>query len=111
MNVTMLTYPKNIEGSITVIGDKGSAKVGGIALNKYEFFHFDKKIKESEISDLNYETNNVYGEGHLKYYENMFDVLNGKAKAICAGEDALSSIKIICSAYDSNTERKVIDST
>ena len=34
----------------------------------------------------------------------------GKVK-LCSGEDALSSIKIICSAYDSNTERKVIDST
>ena len=40
MAITMITFPKNIEGSITIIGDKGSAKVGGEALNKYEFFHF-----------------------------------------------------------------------
>ena len=37
MSITMISYPKNIEGSITIIGDQGSAKVGGEALNKYEF--------------------------------------------------------------------------
>ena len=51
MNVTMLTYPKNI-GSITVIGGKGSAKVGEVALNKYEFFHFDKKSKNQKYQIL-----------------------------------------------------------
>ena len=34
MSVTMITYPKNLEGSISIIGDKGSAKVGGVAVNE-----------------------------------------------------------------------------
>lgn len=36
MNVTMLTYPKNLEGSITVIGEKGTVKIGGLAVNEVE---------------------------------------------------------------------------
>ena len=109
MNVTMLTYPNNLEGSVTIIGDKGSAKVGGIALNKYEFFYFEKETKNSEITNINYEPKNIYGEGHLKYYVNILDTLNEKADPICSGEDALSSIKIICGAYESFKKRKIID--
>src|SRR5690606_31003439 len=29
VNVTMLTYPRNLEGSITIIGEKGTVRVGG----------------------------------------------------------------------------------
>ena len=48
MSVTMITYPKNIEGSITIIGDKGSAKVGGIAAMNLNF-HILKMIKKIKI--------------------------------------------------------------
>ena len=40
IEVTMLTYPKNMEGSITVIGEKGTVKVGGTALNRIEHWEF-----------------------------------------------------------------------
>jgi len=99
MAVTMITYPKNIEGSITVIGDKGSAKVGGEALNKYEFFFFEDTFNENEINSTNYKIKNVYGSGHYEYYENMIDSLTNNGNPICDGESGLSSIKIINAAY------------
>src|SRR3954454_17834929 len=40
MNVTMLTYPKNLEGSITIIGEKGTVRIGGVAVNKIEHWSF-----------------------------------------------------------------------
>ncbi|HWE40978.1 MAG TPA: Gfo/Idh/MocA family oxidoreductase, partial [Gemmatimonadaceae bacterium] len=40
MEVTMLTYPKNLEGSITILGEKGTVKVGGTAVNKVEHWQF-----------------------------------------------------------------------
>ena len=108
MAVTMLTYPKNIEGSITIIGDKGSAKIGGVALNKYEYFYFEEDINEEEMLKANYEPQNVYGSGHYKYYENMINSLKNIEDPICDGESGLSSIKIINAAYKSNKENKVI---
>ena len=108
MAVTMLTYPKNIEGSITIIGDKGSAKVGGVALNKYEYFHFEEEINIETMKKANYEPKNVYGSGHYKYYENMIGSLKNIEKPICDGESGLSSIKIINAAYKSHKENQVI---
>ena len=40
MNVTMLTYPKNLEGSITIIGEKGTVRIGGVAVNQIEHWTF-----------------------------------------------------------------------
>ena len=40
MNVTMLTYPKNLEGSITIIGEKGTVRIGGVAVNQIEHWAF-----------------------------------------------------------------------
>jgi len=40
VNVTMLTYPKNLEGSITILGEKGSVRIGGVAVNKIEHWEF-----------------------------------------------------------------------
>ncbi len=107
MSVTMITYPKNIEGSITIIGDKGSAKVGGIAVNEFEYSFFEDDIN-ANLKNYNYQTESVYGFGHKFYYQNMFDNLINNTKAICDGESGLSSIKIINAAYKSAEEQRFI---
>ena len=108
MSVTMITYPKNIEGSIAIIGDKGSAKVGGIAVNEFEYAFFENDSDEQSIKEYNYKPDSVYGFGHNLYYTNMLDNLINNKKAICDGESGLSSIKIINAAYKSARERRFI---
>ena len=65
MAVTMLTYPENLEGSITILGKKGTVKIGGKAVNKIEKWSFeDKSIDDEKIDEASYETTSVYGFGH-----------------------------------------------
>ena len=111
MSVTMITYPKNIEGSITIIGDKGSAKVGGIAVNEFEYSFFENDHDEQKLKDFNYKPDSVYGFGHNHYYQNMLDNLLDNKEAICDGESGLSSIKIINAAYRSAKEKRFIKLT
>jgi UDP-N-acetyl-2-amino-2-deoxyglucuronate dehydrogenase len=40
LNVTMLTYPKNMEGSITILGEKGTVRIGGVAVNEIQTWEF-----------------------------------------------------------------------
>jgi UDP-N-acetyl-2-amino-2-deoxyglucuronate dehydrogenase len=62
MNVTMLTYPKNLEGSITIIGENGTVKVGGVAVNKIEHWAFaDTDPDDEAVERASYETTSVYG--------------------------------------------------
>ena len=108
MAVTMTTYPKNLEGSITIIGNEGSVKIGGIAVNKFDYCYISNPSDNFDISKLNYETKSVYGFGHYLYYTNLLDVLLEDKKAICDGLSGLSSIEIINAAYKSSKEKKYI---
>jgi UDP-N-acetyl-2-amino-2-deoxyglucuronate dehydrogenase len=81
MSVTMLTYPKNFEGSITILGEKGTVRVGGIAINKIEKWEFaDYDDDDKAILEASYNPPNVYGFGHTGYYNNVLDVLEGKSE-------------------------------
>ena len=109
MNVTMLTYPKNYEGSITILGEKGTVKVGGVAVNSIKHWSFsDKRDYDSEIKEASYETSSVYGFGHTKYYENVIDVLRGDAEPETDGREGLNSLELLIAAYLAARDGKTI---
>ena len=109
MAITMLTYPKNFEGSITVIGEKGTVRLGGVAINKIEEWTFsDEQPYDSEIKNLNYTPTNVYGNGHIGYYKNVIDVMRGKCEPQTDGREGLKSLEIIIAAYLSARDKKRI---
>jgi UDP-N-acetyl-2-amino-2-deoxyglucuronate dehydrogenase len=99
-NVTMLCYPKNFEGSITILGERGSAKIGGIAVNKIEKWEFDTYDDDDRlVEESNYQPPNVYGFGHLPYYLNVIDTLDGKAVPSTDGREGRKSLEIIVAIY------------
>lgn len=105
INVTMLSYPKNFEGSITILGEKGTVRVGGIAINKIEKWEFaDYDDDDKAIVEASYNPPNVYGFGHLGYYNNVFDVLEGKAVPDTDGRSGRKSLEIIRAVYLSSRD-------
>ena len=102
MAVTMLTFPKNLEGSITFLGEKGTVKIGGKAVNKIEIWEFDDKDSDDLLVEkANYEIGSVYGFGHPAFYNNMINVLKGIEEPICDGREGLKSLELIEAAYRS----------
>lgn len=100
MAVTMLTYPKNLEGSITVLGENGTAKIGGVAVNEIQTWDFaDKADYDDDVKTTNYSTNSVYGFGHPLYYRNIIDVMRGQAEPETDGREGLKSLKLLEAAY------------
>ena len=62
MAVTMLTYPENLEGSITILGEKGTVKLGGKAINNFEHWNFESSNEDDlHVENSNYKTSNIYG--------------------------------------------------
>jgi len=109
INVTMLTYPKNLEGSLTIIGENGTVKVGGIAVNKIEHWEFrdyddDDKLVEASA----YNPPNVYGFGHTGYYKNVIDTLMGIAEPDTDGREGRKSLELILAIYKSAREGRSI---
>lgn len=100
MAVTMLTYPKNLEGSITILGETGTVKIGGPAVNQIEHWSFaDQHPDDFLVEQASYETTSVYGFGHPPYYLNMLEALQGEAEALCDGYEGLHSLELLTAAY------------
>lgn len=100
MSVTMLSYPNNIEGSITVLGEKGSVRVGGVAVNEIEMWQFSEpKDYDADIQTANYQTTSVYGFGHPLYYKNVVDVLKYGHEPDTDGREGLKSLELLIAAY------------
>ncbi len=109
MAVTMCTFPKNYEGSITILGDKGTARVGGVAVNEIQTWEFDEeKEYDKDIQQANYQTTSVYGFGHPSYYKNVIDVLRGVAAPEVDGREGLKSLEVLIGAYLSARDGKTI---
>lgn len=100
MSVTMLTYPKNLEGSITILGEKGTVRVGGVAVNDIQLWDFQEpKDYDEEIQAASYETTSVYGFGHPLFYKNVVDVLRGKVEPETDGREGLKSLELLIAIY------------
>ncbi|HEX9128914.1 MAG TPA: Gfo/Idh/MocA family oxidoreductase [Gemmatimonadaceae bacterium] len=102
IQVTMLAYPRNLEGSLTILGEKGSAKIGGTAVNKiehWEFAEYDDDDKQVEAANTN--PPSVYGLGHQGYYRNVLAVLRGEAKPDTDGRAGRKSLELILGIYES----------
>jgi UDP-N-acetyl-2-amino-2-deoxyglucuronate dehydrogenase len=102
VEVTMNIFPRNLEGSITVMGETGTVKVGGIAVNKVEHWEF-KDYDDDDKMIHQYTTNpsSVYGFGHLGFLQGVVDVLQGKGEPQTDGREGRKSLEIILAMYES----------
>lgn len=102
IEVTMLTYPKNLEGSITILGETGTVKISGTAVNRVETWQFaDYDDDDKAISEANYTPTSVYGNGHEGYYRNVLAVLEGRAQPDTDGRAGRKSLELILGMYES----------
>jgi UDP-N-acetyl-2-amino-2-deoxyglucuronate dehydrogenase len=100
MNVTMLTYPRNLEGSITVLGEHGTVRIGGVAVNEIQQWEFATPDPDDTlVADASYQTTSVYGFGHPLYYDNVIRVLRGEAEPDTDGREGLKSLEVLVAAY------------
>lgn len=109
MAVTMLTYPKNLEGSITIIGEKGTVRVGGVAVNEIQLWDFAEPMPyDEDIKNASYETTSVYGFGHPLYYKNVIGTLRGEAEPETDGREGLKSLELLIAAYVSARDHRTV---
>ena len=109
MNVTMLTYPRNLEGSITILGEKGTVRIGGVAVNEIQRWEFSEPDPDDDkIKDASYQTTSVYGFGHPLYYDNVINVMRGEAEPETDGREGLKSLETLIATYLSARDGKRI---
>lgn len=102
INVTMLTHGRNFEGSITILGERGTVRVGGVAVNKIEHWEFDTPHEDdAKVAQASYGIESVYGPGHPLYYDNVIKTMRGEAHAQVDGYEGLRSLEVLIAGYRS----------
>lgn len=105
LNYTINSYKKNLEGSLTIFGEKGSVKIGGQYLNTLEWFELDEVKPVLKLSTHPNEYGFYQGSmsNHHKVYEELIASLNGNGNLLEA-KDAVKTIEIIEKIYAASEE-------
>jgi predicted dehydrogenase len=103
IEATTATRPKDLEGSISILGEKGSVEIGGFAVNEIRHWQFRDATEEDEIIKREFLTNppDVYGFGHKAYYEHVVDCIENGGKALVDGLEGRRSLELIMAIYES----------
>ena len=97
IEATTAIRPKDLEGSISILGSKGSVEIGGFAVNEMKTWNFDETLKEDEsvIEKFSVNPPNVYGFGHQAYYEHVVDCIKNRTPQLVDGFKGRKSIELI----------------
>lgn len=103
IEATTAIRPKDLEGSLSVLGERGSVEVGGFAVNEMKTWNFSKTLDGDDEVIEKYSVNppNVYGFGHQAYYEHVIDCLNNQTAQLVDGLQGRKSLELINAIYES----------
>lgn len=106
---TTNVYPKNLEETLYIFGEKGTVKIGGTSTNNIDVWDFaDESEADTKNKGLQEETSNVYGNGHTSLFADMIDAIQNDRKPYVdayAGRDAL---ELVLAIYKSQKEGKAV---
>lgn len=106
---TTNVYPKNLEETLYIFGEKGTVKIGGTSTNNINVWDFaDESEADKKNKGLQEETSNVYGNGHTSLFADMIDAIQNDGKPYVdayAGRDAL---ELVLAIYKSQKEGKAV---
>jgi UDP-N-acetyl-2-amino-2-deoxyglucuronate dehydrogenase len=103
IEATTAVRPKDLEGSISVLGERGSVEIGGFAVNEMKVWNFVEPIEGDETVMQLYSVNppNVYGFGHQAYYEHVVDCIRNNRRHLVDGLEGRKSLELINAIYES----------
>ena len=103
IEATTAVRPKDLEGSVSVLGEGGSVEIGGFAVNQMKIWQFTQPTAGDEDVIAKYSVNppNVYGFGHQAYYEHVVDCILNRKTQLVDGLQGRKSLELISAINES----------
>ena len=103
VEATTATRPRDLEGSLSLLGEHGAIVIGGFALNKLETWAFDEPTDDDKATLLDFSVNppDVYGFGHQMYLEHVVECIQGNTQQLVDGLEGRRSLELILAMYES----------
>lgn len=103
-------YPRNLEETLYIFGEKGTAKLGGTSVNRIEEWNFSDVLDDAEKVKERFRENppNVYGFGHTPLYADMIAAINEDRAPYVSGEDGKRALELVLAIYKSASEGRPV---
>ncbi|WP_314955451.1 Gfo/Idh/MocA family oxidoreductase [Bradyrhizobium cosmicum] len=103
IEATTAVRPKDLEGSLSILGEKGTVEIAGFAVNQIRHWNFVDELPSDKVVMEKFSVNppNVYGFGHQAYYQHVVDCLLHQRAALVDGLQGRKSLELISALYES----------
>ena len=97
-----VVYPKNLEETLSVFGEKGTVVLGGKAVNQVQTWIFEDH-RDYDDEDESEIIENIYGSGHIPLYKDFFTAVTEGHDPLISGEEGRKSMAIVLGIYESSS--------
>jgi predicted dehydrogenase len=103
IEATTAARPTDLEGSLSILGEKGMVEIAGFAVNQIRHWRFVDELPSDKdvIEKFSVNPPNVYGFGHQAYYQHVVDCLTNQSVALVDGMEGRRSLELITALYES----------
>ena len=103
IEATTAVRPKDLEGSLSILGETGAVEIAGFAVNQIRHWQFSTELPSDREVMERFSVNppNVYGFGHQAYYQHVVDCLTHQRAALVDGLEGRKSLELISALYES----------
>ncbi len=109
IEATTATRPKDLEGSISVLGEKGAVEVGGFFMNELKTWNFTEPLPEDEnVFEEAGHTPAEFAWSHTEYYRSVMDSIKERKRGLVDGLEGRRSLELINAVYESIETRKEV---
>lgn len=104
---TVNVYPRNLEETLTVFGERGTAKLGGRSVNTILEWDFaDKKDSLAEVrQEFTENPPDIYGFGHTPLYADFIKAIEEKRPPYVTAEDGKKAMEMVLAIYQSSKRK------
>ncbi len=109
IEATTASRPSNLEGTITIMGNKGTVIVGGFSADKIIYWRFTNESNQKNKINENLENpKNIFAYPHLKFYEYVHEVIKKNKNNSLNSFEAIKSLKIVTALVKSSQKKRKI---
>ncbi|MGF7174880.1 Gfo/Idh/MocA family protein [Azospirillum doebereinerae] len=110
VEATTAVRPKDLEGSISILGERGTVEIGGFAVNEMKTWNFVDQGPEDEavLRECRETPPDVYGFGHKHYLNNVVDSIQHGGRALVDGLEGYKSLVLLSAIYESIAQEQEV---
>ena len=106
LEITTAARPIDYEASLSMVCENGLAEIGGIAVNELKVFTPNPTACVNNSEDF---SGNVYGNGHMKIYQEIISHFKGDKEFSVTKQDTFSTIQLLNAFYLADEKKTWID--